>query len=108
MGYQERRRAQAYNIVKRGRVWGNLLEEPESGVLLANPFRYRGYYYDSSIGLYYLNSRYYDPETGRSLNEDLISYLEPETIGGINLRGLHIVDDLVENSFGFVISVRWW
>ena len=50
-----------------------------------NPFRYRGYYYDSSIGLYYLNSRYYDPETGRFLNEDLVSYLEPETIGGINL-----------------------
>ncbi len=66
-------------------AWGNLLEEPTNGVLLANPFRYRGYYYDTSIGLYYLNSRYYDPETGRILNEDLVSYLEPETIGGINL-----------------------
>ena len=65
-------------------AWGNLLEEPTNGVLLANPFRYRGYYYDTSIGLYYLNSRYYDPETGRFLNEDLVSYLEPETIGGIN------------------------
>ena len=50
-----------------------------------NPFCYRGYYYDTSIGLYYLNSRYYDPEVGRFLNEDLVSYLEPETIGGINL-----------------------
>ena len=66
-------------------AWGNLLEEPTNGILLANPFRYRGYYYDTSIGLYYLNSRYYDPETGRFLNEDLVSYLEPETIGGINL-----------------------
>ena len=66
-------------------AWGNLLEEPTNDVLLANPFRYRGYYYDTSIGLYYLNSRYYDPETGRFLNEDLVSYLEPETIGGINL-----------------------
>ena len=75
----------AYNIVKRSCAWGNLLEEPTNGVLLANPFRYRGYYYDTSIGLYYLNSRYYDPETGRFLNEDLVSYLEPETIGGINL-----------------------
>ncbi len=36
----------------------------------ANPFRYRGYYYDSESGLYYLNSRYYDPETGRFLNAD--------------------------------------
>ena len=77
-------------------AWGNLLEEPESGVLLANPFRYRGYYYDTSIGLYYLNSRYYDPETGRFLNEDLVSYLEPETIGGINLYA-YCLNDPVNN-----------
>ena len=36
----------------------------------ANPFRYRGYYYDTETGLYYLNSRYYDPEVGRFLNAD--------------------------------------
>ena len=65
-------------------AWGNLLNDSESEVLLANPFRYRGYYYDTSIGLYYLNSRYYDPEVGRFLNEDLVSNLDPETIGGIN------------------------
>lgn len=35
-----------------------------------NPFRYRGYYYDQKSGLYYLNSRYYDPEIGRFLNAD--------------------------------------
>ena len=42
-----------------------------------NPFRYRGYYYDEEIGLYYLNSRYYDPATGRFINSDgvLISSL---------------------------------
>ena len=77
-------------------AWGNLLEEPTNGVLLANPFRYRGYYYDSSIGLYYLNSRYYDPETGRFLNEDLVSYLESETIGGINLYA-YCLNDPVNN-----------
>ena len=27
-----------------------------------NPFRYRGYYFDSDTGLYYISSRYYDPE----------------------------------------------
>ena len=26
-----------------------------------NPIRYRGYYYDSETGFYYLKSRYYDP-----------------------------------------------
>ena len=35
-----------------------------------NPFRYRGYYYDTETGFYYLNSRYYDPELGRFLNAD--------------------------------------
>lgn len=36
-----------------------------------NPFRYRGYVYDSETGLYYLKSRYYDPETGRFINADV-------------------------------------
>ena len=36
----------------------------------ANPLRYRGYYYDSETGLYYLQSRYYDPETGRFISAD--------------------------------------
>ena len=35
-----------------------------------NPFRYRGYYYDTETGFYYLQSRYYDPETGRFINAD--------------------------------------
>ena len=35
-----------------------------------NPFHYRGYYYDNETGLYYLNSRYYDPEIGRFINAD--------------------------------------
>ncbi len=35
-----------------------------------NPFLYRGYYYDWETGLYYLNSRYYDPEMGRFINAD--------------------------------------
>ncbi len=40
-----------------------------------NPFRYRGYYYDTETGYYYLNSRYYDPVTGRFLNADTTSVL---------------------------------
>ena len=35
-----------------------------------NPFRYRGYYYDEEIELYYLQSRYYDASVGRFLNAD--------------------------------------
>ena len=35
-----------------------------------NPFRYRGYYYDTETGYYYLQSRYYNPKWGRFLNAD--------------------------------------
>ena len=35
-----------------------------------NPIRYRGYYYDTETGFYYLQSRYYDPITRRFLNAD--------------------------------------
>ena len=35
-----------------------------------NPFRYRGYVYDAETGLYYLQTRYYDPEVSRFINAD--------------------------------------
>jgi RHS repeat-associated protein len=35
-----------------------------------NPFRYRSYYYDRETGMYYLNSKYYDPMTCRFINAD--------------------------------------
>ena len=54
-------------------VWGK--PESTTGPMattlgVANPFRYRGYYYDTESGFYYLQSRYYDPEVGRFLNAD--------------------------------------
>ena len=50
-----------------------------------NPFRYRGYYLDTNTGFYYLQSRFYDPETGRFLSADTVDYLEPDTVNGLNL-----------------------
>ena len=50
-----------------------------------NPFRYRGYYFDRETGLYYLNSRYYDPAICRFINADDVAYLQPETLNGNNL-----------------------
>ena len=50
-----------------------------------NPFRYRGYYWDNDLQLYYLMSRHYDPQTGRFINADTLDYLEPENINGLNL-----------------------
>jgi RHS repeat-associated protein len=54
-------------------AWGNILSVTGSmsatlGAI--NPFRYRGCYYDTESGFYYLQSRYYDPQVGRFLNAD--------------------------------------
>ena len=55
-------------------TWGNILSVTGSmadTVGQANPYRYRGYRYDSETGLYYLQSRYYNPQWGRFINADV-------------------------------------
>ena len=52
-------------------AWGKILNLSSlTAIAQANPFRYRGYYYDNESGLYYLNSRYYNAEWGRFINAD--------------------------------------
>ena len=43
-----------------------------------NPFRYRGYYWDEETGLYYVGSRYYDPEIRRFISADDVTILNDE------------------------------
>ncbi len=70
-------------------AWGNhaeeVLDSTRATLAALNPFRYRSYYYDTDTELYYLNTRYYDPELGRFITIDGIEYLNPETINGLNL-----------------------
>ena len=55
-------------------AWGNMyITLDTEGVGSLNPFRYRGYYMVSCIGLYYLTTRFYDYTTGRFLNADVPS-----------------------------------
>ncbi len=68
-------------------VWGKVLSATGSMAQI-NPLRYRGYYYDTDTGLYYLQSRYYDPQIGRFINADdpgLIQSLSQSTVMGTNL-----------------------
>ena len=44
-----------------------------------NPFRYRGYYYDTETGLYCLKNRYYDPEIRRFISADSTDVLEAQS-----------------------------
>ena len=49
---------------------GTAISPTAANVANYNPFRYRGYYYDTESGFYYLQSRYYDPEICRFINAD--------------------------------------
>ena len=55
-------------------AWGNILTVTGSMANTLgkeNPLRYRGYVYDDETRLYYLQSRYYDPQLGRFINSDV-------------------------------------
>lgn len=57
------------------------------GIAELNAIRYRGYYYDTETGLYYMTTRYYDPQTGRFISSDRIDILDESQymINGLNL-----------------------
>ena len=69
-------------------AWGNPIST--TGTMAAilgtlNPLRYRGYVYDTETGLYYLQSRYYDPEIGRWINADSVVAGVGGDVKGYNL-----------------------
>lgn len=68
-------------------AWGanSLIEDTPSGIGNLNPFRFKGYYYDSESGMYYCKTRYYVPSWGRWLNADSPSQIKPENITELNL-----------------------
>ena len=97
--------------------WGKIISS--SGTLAdINPLRYRGYYYDSETGFYYLQSRYYDPEIGRFINADsyastdatgllstnMFAYCENDPVNGSDPNGewIHIA---IGSAMGAVTSI---
>ena len=97
--------------------WGKIISS--SGTLAdINPLRYRGYYYDTETGFYYLQSRYYDPEIGRFINADsyastdatgllstnMFAYCENDPVNGSDPNGewIHIA---IGSAMGAVTSI---
>ena len=64
---------------------GNDVSGNAAHIANINPFRYRGYFYDVETGLYYLQSRYYDPQVGRFVNADGYVSGTGKSIHGYNL-----------------------
>ena len=78
-------------------TWGNLISVSGSMAETlgkANPFRYRGYFFDEESGLYYCQSRYYDPVTSRFLNAD--GYVNADG----SMTGLNMYAHLKGGKFG--------
>ncbi len=74
-----------------------------------NPFRYRSYYYDTETCLYYLESRYYDPELCRFLNPDTIDYLgDGEEMHNYNLFAYCGNNPVMYSDPQGHKSIPWW
>ena len=65
--------------------WGKLLSCEDTSendiVSFINPYTYRGYYYDSDTEMYFLKSRYYNPELHRFINADGLINANQDVLG---------------------------
>lgn len=83
----------------------------EVGIAKINPIRYRGYYFDQEIEMYYLQKRYYNPSVCRFINADtaetltypvdsestnLFSYCHNNPINETDCTGLFLASKLAE------------
>ena len=95
-------------------AWGNATITYHNGASsssINNPFTYRGYYFDKDLGLYYLNSRYYDSNTSRFISADTIGYLGAD--GGLNSYNLYaycgnnpiMCSDPEGHLFGIIVAI---
>ena len=71
-------------------AWGNHTTTYYNGggnltAIVNNPIRYRGYYYDADLGLYYLQTRYYDAKLARFVNPDSLMSGANGSLHGFNL-----------------------
>ena len=93
-------------------AWGNVMSSFSSTLAQLNPLRYRGYVYDQETGLYYLQSRYYNPEWGRFINAD--GLLDTRALAGLNLfayclnNPVNLSDKTGYEAFGWWIGTMWW
>ena len=75
----------------------------DSTTATLNPFRYRGYYFDKDLNLYYVNARYYDSVIGRWISPD-------EMMSGVNgsLNGFNLYVYCFDNPINMIDSSGNW
>ena len=93
-------------------AWGTCYTTLDTnGVGSLNPFRYRGYYFVSRIGLYYLTTRFYDYTTGRFLNADVPSICFDDGLTlpeGCNLYSYCLNNPVMYSDETGYSPLPWW
>ena len=93
--------------------WGEVISA-EGDLAEINPLRYRGYYYESETGFYYLQSRYYDPENHRFINADTYASTDSSDAIACNMFAyclgtpILLQDHDGKDSFGVSIGFSFW
>lgn len=99
-------------------AWGKPVSAAGS-IADINPLRYRGYYYDTDTGFYYLQSRYYDPVVSRFISADsfastgqgilgynMFAYCNNDPVNYSDPSGdIAIVDDIIAIGLFFIATV---
>lgn len=92
--------------------WGECtVDSTSTNLALANlnPLRYRGYYYDNETQMYYLQSRYYNPEWCRFISADDFDYIDSNSKFSINAYAYCINSPLMySDSFGNYTTENWF
>lgn len=78
---------------------GDETNELQIKIANTNPILYRGYYYDTETGYYYLQSRYYDPSICRFINADDSEIVQSfkDVYNGINIF-VYCYNDAINNN----------
>ena len=105
-------------------AWGNIKDTKDDPTIREiNPIRYRSYVYNTETGLYYIQSRYYDPFVGRFLNADVycdtgtdttlstnkFAYCENDSINYADYDGFRITVNVKQtnNSYDLKVKLPW-
>ena len=86
-------------------AWGVCNAAGDDPIEWYNPLRYRGYIYDLESGLYYLQSRYYDPEIGRFINADGLVATGQGLLGNNMFAYCHNNPVLYVDPSGYIIDL---
>ncbi len=88
-------------------AYGNCTVSGDTSLAYRCKIRYRGYYFDTETGFYWVQTRYYNPEWCRWISPDSLSYLDPEIADGVNLYAYCINDPVnyIDPSGHFIITL---